>query len=602
MIPTLLTLASLFSSKLEIYSNEMFPTTKDMHGKLEDISKEYFDFIIVGTGFTGSFLAQRLSAEGCNRILVIEAGDVPSFDSSIPFVEIGGLKKTVWDYLSVPQKSSGFAMKNKQIRMKIPKVLGGGSILETGAYIPANLADFEHWSQLGLKGWESMQRYSFRLSSSSSHSSIDAITGITDKELLHMFYKRGPQQVLKPLKYLWLRAAANHEQTILGDESKALKSGGYFLPQTLTYHGSKLNPAAVYLGKSRSNVVILCRVEAYSLIFSPNSINQVIGVRIRDQISGQIFSVKARHEVILAGGGIGSPKVLIQSGIGPADHLKSLKASFALRLHVSLYIKVNKLVTQALLEEIDDKMTLQSYLESGRGLLANSSIIGIAYIKSDPALQHPDVMLQLKPSGLVGLKKMLQEENLFSDYERLLDPTGSLKNNLFLEMVVTELRPLSLGTMWLWRHSNNSFTPRVNPSYLNDRRDVMVLLRGIQEVEQLVMTPIMKQVGAEILYPFLPKCPTPEFPASNAYLECLLKHVVTREPQVSQLTEGMPRVMPPVSTDITFVTYRVIGMSGIRVVDESVFPDSITGGLPATLLALANKAAEIIAEENHLSC
>lgn len=111
------------------------------------------------------------------------------------------------------------------------------------------------------------------------------------------------------------------------------------------------------------------------------------------------------------------------------------------------------------------------------GIWANTSVIGAAYVKTG-YLPTADLMLELKPGGLVGPEKMQHEMNLKDEALEALDPDGILSTRGCLEFVITLLRPFSQGTMWMWRHRNETATPRMNPGYLTDERDITALVQG----------------------------------------------------------------------------------------------------------------------------
>ncbi|KRZ14360.1 Glucose dehydrogenase [FAD, quinone] [Trichinella zimbabwensis] len=602
MLTTLLTLASLYSTKLSQYPHEMFPdVTENLHRRLDEIFAKPFDFVIVGSGYSGSLLARRLAAGGCERVLVIEAGGSPHFDSAVPFVNLGNKSNVEWNYLTTAQKKAAQEMINQKVHLHVAKALGGRSILSSGAYVPANPDDFIRWAEsTGFTDWSDIDRYMFKLSN------IDetdlAKSPITEKQLMNIIFKDSGMQVLDPLKLLWLHAGRASNHTVAENENELFEKGGFFIPRTLSFQGTKLNPAAVYLGRAKQNLVVVCHTEAIKLTQRTGQSFAISGIQVRDMLSGRLYNVRVRREIILAAGAIGTAKLLIQSGVGPMDHLKQLKIPaikslpVGVRLYdrvkVSLPVKISNVAMKALIGQIDSKQTLKEYLTTGKGLLANTSVIGMAFLDTDKS-GSPDVMLELKPAALTGLKRMMEDENFKSEVEKILDPSGELQNTVYLDMVITLLRPMSQGTMWLWRQSENNFVPRMNPSYLTDYRDVRKMIKAVKMVENMMQTPIMKQVGAVLLYPNIPKCSAATMPASEYYIECLLRHLATTGDHLTS-TAALGEVVDD--------ELRVKTIRGVRVVDESVFPSTVTGGIGATLLALANRAADMIKEQHDLKC
>uniref|UniRef100_A0A5S6Q3T1 Glucose-methanol-choline oxidoreductase N-terminal domain-containing protein n=1 Tax=Trichuris muris TaxID=70415 RepID=A0A5S6Q3T1_TRIMR len=583
MLTTLLTLASLYSSKLSQYPHEMFPgITETVHRKLDDIFAVPFDFVIVGSGYSGSLLARRLAANGCQRILVLEAGGPPDFDTAVPFVDLGNRSSVEWNYLTTSQKRAALEMVDHKIHLRVAKALGGNSVLGSSAYVPCNPDDFRRWAHAtGSKGWEDMDRYMFKLSATED--------------------PKNDENLLEPLKLLWLHAGRSGNHTIVEAEQDIFQKGGFFVPRTLSYRGTKLNPAAVYLGKERPNLVVVCHAEAVQFHQKGGSYS-VNGLKVRDMLSGNVYDVNVKKEIILAAGAIGTAKLLIQSGYGPLDHLKQLHVPVRKnlpvgvrmydRVSVHLPLKISNLAMKALLGHIDSKSTLHEYLTHGKGLLANTSTIGVAMVDTDKS-GSPDIMLELKPAALTGLKRMMNDENFKTEVEKMLDPDGDLQNTVFLEIVITLLHPMSQGTMWLWRQTEKEFVPRMNPSYLTDARDVRKLSKGVKFVEKLLDTVVMKQAGASLLYPKIPSCPTVKLPANDGYIDCLVRHMATTG---EHLTSTAP-IGSVVDENLKLKRVR-----GVRIVDESVFPTTATGGMGATLLALSNRAADLIRNEHDIRC
>ncbi|CDW52027.1 GMC oxidoreductase family protein [Trichuris trichiura] len=601
MLTTLLTLASLYSSKLSQYPHEMFPgITDNVQRKLDDIFSAPFDFVIVGSGYSGSLLARRLAASGCQRILVLEAGGPPDFDTAVPFVDLGNTSTVEWNYLTTSQKRAALEMVDHKVHLRVAKVLGGNSVLGSSAYVPCNPDDFRRWAHAtGAKGWADMDRYLFKLSATEDSKMMKTI--LSNRDLMNVIFKENSIHALEPLKLLWLHAGRSGNHSIVEAEKDIFQKGGFFVPRTLSYRGTKLNPAAVYLSKERPNLVVICHAEAAKL-FQKQGSYVVNAVKVRDLLSGNVYDVSVRKEIILAAGAIGTAKILIQSGYGPSDHLRQLHVPIRKnlpvgvrmydRVSVQLPLKVSNLAMKALVGQIDSKSTLLEYLTKGEGLLANTSTIGVAMVDLDKS-GSPDIMLELKPAALTGIKRMMEDENFRAEVEKMLDPNGDLQNTVFLEIVVTLLHPMSQGTMWLWRQTEKEFVPRMNPSYLTDMRDVRKLARGVRFVEKLISTPVMKEAGAALLYPNIPSCPTVKLPASEAYIDCLVRHMATTG---EHLTSTAP-IGSVVDDNLKLKRTR-----GVRIVDESVFPTTATGGMGATLLALSNRAADLIRSEHDTTC
>jgi len=293
----------------------------------------------------------------------------------------------------------------------------------------------------------------------------------------------------------------------------------------------------------------------------------------------------------------------MQSGIGPRDGLQSQNIPVLLdlpvgqrlndRVEVPIYVKIKARAMQGMRSEINDINQFMTFLEEGKGMLANTSVIGSALLKSG-FVRTPDLQIELSPTGMMGPHEFMVKNNYRDEILEQIDIKGdSLQRLGGLKFTVTLLRPFSVGTMWLWRQPDDTFIPRMNPSYLTDPRDQDSLVDGIQQIEQLIQNPYFQAIEAEILYPSFPECPAPVQPVGKKYWNCYVRQLATSGNHLTG-TVLLGRVVDD--------RLRVKGIAGVRVVDQSILPETASGGMASTVLAVANRAYRIIRNDNRLRC
>uniref|UniRef100_A0A914VHI2 Uncharacterized protein n=1 Tax=Plectus sambesii TaxID=2011161 RepID=A0A914VHI2_9BILA len=609
MYASVLALAALFSSKFNDYPIHHFP--KVHHGVDSVIFPELsvpFDFIIVGSGYAGSFLARRLTDGGCKkvRVLVLEAGDMPTFDTALPFTQIYDRRKNEWGYYTVPQRKAAKAMKDRQVRLSMAKALGGDSVTDQGVFMPPNLDDFHRWSYVNnLTGWGfvDMKPYMFdmnKMKDDSEEMGSKLMNMDADKIIRLLRDPVDAHDVFDPLRASWLKAGGDLNFSVVhADDPKMFHDGGFFVPKTMSHTGMKMNAASEFLRDAAVNLFVITNVEVDSLLYTPDGA-RVVGIEMRDTLTNSTYHANVVKEVLLADGPIRNAQLLMQSGIGPAEHLRTLGIPILQDLPVGvrlndrvsahLYIRVRPEFIDRLRGQANDLAGFHKFLTKGSGMLANTSVAGVSLVRTG-YLQTPDLLLEMRPVGIVNDRDFAGNIN----YRDALDDTGKEASNGSLQVTVTVLRPFSQGTMWLWRKRREEvkFTPRINPSYLTDERDLVSLVQGARHVEALLMSPYMAALGARLIYPRYKECGAALLPASQEYWRCIMRYLAGSGNHLTSTT--------PLGT-VVDSRLRVIGMEGLRVVDQSVLPEAATGGVSTTTLVVASRAFRLIKEDHRLRC
>ena len=523
-----------------------------------------FDYIVVGAGSGGAAVAHRLVKAG-QGVLLLEAG--PS--DRVPFVHIPGTfvrvigSRRTWPYATEPEPGA-----NGRV-MHVPqgRTLGGGSSVNAMIYIRGDAADYDSWAALGATGWSYDEVLPWFRKAEANQRIADGYHG-TD----------GPLRVSDtlhrhPLSYAFLRAAQQHGLPLTQDFNGARQEGVGFY-QTTTFDGRRGSTAVSYLKPLRDDPRLTVRTDV--------TVRQVLlrdgqaqGVRVR-MGNGQEMTFTARKEVILAAGGIGTPKLLLLSGIGPeaelAPHgiaavhrLEGVGRNFQDHVSASVYGGLRDPVG---LFGADRGLKAArhglQYLLSRTGLLT-SNVIEVGGFVDTAGTGRPDVQIHVVPT-LVG------------DADRLPPQRHGMSLNPCC------LRPTSRGTVGL-RSADPDALPVIRANNLTTREDVETLMRGVQLCRELLRAPALAALVSEEIAPG----PAADDPG-------VLEHHCRQFAKTVFHPCGTARM----GTDALAVTdpqLRVHGIARLRIADASVMPALVSGNTNAPSIMIGERCAGFILSE-----
>ena len=533
-----------------------------------------YDYIIVGAGSAGCVLANRLSKNPLNRVLLLEAGGSDRrfyIQMPIGYGKTYHQKAVNWMYMTEPSPDAG----NRPSYWPRGKVLGGSSSINAMVYVRGNPKDFDDWHEAGNPGWsfDELLPY-FKRMETWQHGGDDYRGG------------DGPLKVsdvssqLHPLCKNFISAAKEIGFSFNKDMNGASQEGvGNY--QITTHNGQRVSTSRAYLRPvmSRKNLTVIMNAHVTRILFEGK---RASGVEYKK--SGNLNQVNAKREVVLSSGAVNSPQLLQLSGVGPESVLKEANVSV---IHHSPAVGKNlqdhlgvSYFYKSKVRTLNDQLRpwwgklLQGmrYILTRTGPLSLSINQSGGFVRTRDGLKAPNIQLYFSPVSysleLPGKRAMLSPD----PFPAMLLGVSNCKSN-------------SRGQIRI-KSSDPGIAPKIEPNYLSHKDDIQDLLEGVKLLRKLAKT---KSFSKVILDEFRPG---PECKSDAQLVEDIKDNAWTVFHPSSTCRMG-----PDPEKDVVDSNLKVYGIEGLRVADASIFPQLICGNINAATIMVGEKASDLILKD-----
>ena len=523
-----------------------------------------FDYVVVGSGSAGAVLADRLSADGSDQVLVLEYGGK---DNSV-FVQMPvafsiplNMKRFDWGMHTEPEPG----LNGRSIHQARGKVIGGSSSINGMAYVRGCAGDFEEWVAHGADGWgyrdvlPYFKRAEECLYGGDTYRGADGPVGVCNGN-----------DMANPLYRAFIEAG---EQAGYGrtDDYNGYRQEGFCRMDMTVRDGRRASTANAYLKPAlgRDNLHLEMKALARRIIMDGR---RAVGVEYEQ--GGRRIRVRARREVLVCASSFNSPKLLMLSGMGPAEQLREHGIDVVhdlpgvgenLQDHLEVWVQqrcTQRITLNGWLNPLARAWIGARWMLTRRGLGASNQFESNGYIRSRPGLKWPDLQYHFLAGAIA------------------YDGSSAVKGHGF-QAHLGHNKPLSRGRVWL-RSSDPADSPRMFFNYLAEEEDRRAYREGVRLTRELFAQPAFDPYrGPEVA------------PGDDVVSDDELDHWVADNAETAYHPAGTCR-MGRDDMAVVDPECRVHGIEGLRVVDSSIMPTLTNGNINAPTIMIGEKAADHI--------
>ncbi|MGA3002349.1 MAG: GMC family oxidoreductase N-terminal domain-containing protein [Acetobacteraceae bacterium] len=602
---------------------------------------ETFDFVIVGGGSAGAVIASRLSEDPTCRVALIEAGERPPAAASMPIACASmQLNPDVdWMYTADPGDKAGLGLNGRRVPVPRGKMLGGSSSMNYMMYVRGHPGDFDSWAAAGATGWSYAEVLPyFRKSEGLAPSSAIAIDAAAHNTTGPLGVSVRSPVLQAASDFVEAAVAAGIPRGDYNGRDRGGAQGVASLAQTSTRRGKRSSTYQAFLEgepELRRNLMIVTGAQATRVIFADEA-GQLTAKAVEYRAAtGPTETVHAGKEVILSAGAIGSPQLLLLSGIGPRQQLEAVGVACLLdQPHVGKHLKDHLMVPlyfpapelgvsmnelglsmgpaalrgpggplpadpsddanlppelQAVKQEAEQR--LAEWETTGHGLASSSLADAVVFCSTglgDPHSHDTEIICSVTGGNDALVRSCLNIDTarFFDDPNKRLAPDAEA---IFL--MANPVLPRSEGEIVL-ASADPAVHPNIRMNYYDDPYDMKVMLAVVRQTLDIAAHwPGNRKIGPVLIPPFLAEKHGHVTGAepSDALLEDLALHFsLTVYHHTCTCRIG----------DVVDPRLRVLGVRKLRVADASVMPNVTSGNTNAPSIMIGEKAAEMIAADH----
>lgn len=528
-----------------------------------------YDYIVVGAGSAGAVVANRLSADPRNKVLLLEAGAPSHPWSRIPigFAKLINNPAANWLYSAEPEPTTN----GRRLPVPRGKLLGGSSSINGQAFVRGQAQDFDTWAQMGNKGWSYDDVLPF-------FKKMESYQGGGDDRFRG---REGPLRITDPKPALSLYQALIQAAGQVGiphnPDYNGASQEGIAMSQASIAGGWRMSTARCYLDpiRKRPNLHVVTNALTESLLLNGN---RCTGVRY--SLAGQTTEARAAGEVIISAGSINSPQLLELSGIGQPERLQTLGIAVAhelpgvgenLRDHYAPRTRWLIGRRGATYNDLGRGLPLVGqalrWAVTGKGMLGMVAAPMRAFVKSRPDLEAPDLLL--------GWVPMLTQPG----------PVGPvLSKQSGMTCYAHPMRPESKGTIHI-ASADPRQPPAIHFNFLSARIDAELTVAAVRIARALMNAPAMADFNLTEV------APGPDAQADDEIIDWVRRAAETTYHPVGTCKMGQDPMA------VVDARLRVHGIAGLRVADASIMPALTSGNTNAPAMMIGEKAAAMVLED-----